>query len=90
MEIVLNGNGEITHRDYKDLVFSKESKSAERLLYYARNDYEKLNEETEKKLSTEPPRCKTNKTKFVEIFKLCVCNGKENVHLITFCIWALG
>lgn len=50
VRLMINGNGEITHRDYKDLVFSKESKSAERLLYYARNDYEKLNEETEKKL----------------------------------------
>lgn len=45
--LMIDRNGQIAHRDYKNLVFACES---EQLLYYARNDYEKLKEKMEKPL----------------------------------------
>lgn len=50
LRLMINGNGEIEHRDYKNLVFKKESETPEQLVCYARNDYEKLKERNEKAL----------------------------------------
>ena len=50
LRLMINGNGQITHRDYDHLVFKKESETPEQLVYYARNDFEKLRDKQEKAL----------------------------------------
>jgi hypothetical protein len=48
--LMINGNGQIEHRDYKHLVFKKESETPNKLLDYARNDFEKLKDIQDKKV----------------------------------------